>query len=97
MLQRVMLSEDDYSESEISEFYVFDEANDMEEEYRSVHDDDSGDDSARSERSEEDGKDGSNEQGTNYSITVNAVDVAVPEAFGEVHNQADLKIMLFDH
>ena len=31
VLQRVMLSEDDYSESEISEFDVFNEANDMEE------------------------------------------------------------------
>ena len=48
-LQSVMLSEDEDSESVISEFDVFYEANDMEEGYRSVHDDDSGDDNARSE------------------------------------------------
>ena len=44
----------------------------MEEGYRSVHDD-SGDDNARSEGSEEESNDDSNEQGTDYSITVNAV------------------------
>ena len=69
----MMLSEDDYSESEISEFDVFDEANDMEEGYGSVHNDDSGDDNARSEGREEESNDDSNEQGTYYSITVNAV------------------------
>ena len=67
-----MLSDDD-SESKISEFDVFDEANDMEEGYRSMHDDDSGDDNARSEGSDEDSSDDSNEQGMDYSITVNAV------------------------
>ena len=70
MLQRVMLSEDEDSESKISEFDVFDEANDMEEGYRSVHDDNSGD---RSEGSEEESNNDSNEQGMDYSITVNAV------------------------
>ena len=69
VLQRVMLSEDEDSESEISEFDVFDEANDMEG-YRSVHDDNSGD---RKEGSEEESNDDSNVQGTDYSITVNAV------------------------
>ena len=49
------------------------EANDMEEGYRSVHDDDSGDDNAKSEGSEEENNDDSNEQGTDYSVTVNAV------------------------
>ena len=72
-----MLQSDDYSESEISEFDVFDEANDMEEGYRSVHDDDSGDDNARSEGSEEESNDVSNEQGTVYSITVNAVHIGL--------------------
>lgn len=73
MLQRVMLSEDEDSESEISEFDVFDEANDMEEGYRSMHDDDSGDDNARSKGSEEENNNDSNEQGMDYSITMNAV------------------------
>ena len=68
VLQRVMLSEDDYSESEISEFDVFDE-----EGYGSAHDDDSGDDNARSEGREEESNDDSNEQGTDYSITVSTV------------------------
>ena len=45
----------------------------MEEGYRSVHNDDSGDDNARSEGSEEHSTDDSNEQGTDYSITVNVV------------------------
>ena len=71
MLQRVMLSDD--SESEISAFDVFDEANDMEEGYRSMHDDDSGDDNARNVGSEEESTDDSNDQGMDYSITVNAV------------------------
>ena len=60
-------------DSDISEFDVFDETNNMEEGYRSVHGDDSRDDNARSEGSEEEGNDDSNEQGTDYSITVNAV------------------------
>ena len=57
----------------LSEFDVFNEANDMDEGYRSVHDDNSGDDNARSEGSEEESNDDSNEHGTDYSITVNAV------------------------
>ena len=48
MLQRVMLSEDEDCESKISEFDVFDEANDMEEGHRTMHDSDSEDDDARS-------------------------------------------------
>ena len=67
----MMLSEEDDSESEISEIYVFDEANDMEEGYRSMHDDDSGDDNVQSGGSED--TDDSNEQGTDYSMTVNAM------------------------
>ena len=38
-----------------------------------MHGDDSGDDNASSEGSEEESNDNSNGQGTNYSITVNAV------------------------
>ena len=67
-----MLSEEADSESEISEIDVLDEASDMEEGCRSMHDDDSGDDNVRSEGSEEESTDNSNEQGTGYSITVNA-------------------------
>ena len=73
MLQRVMLSEDEDSESEISDFDVFDEANDMEEGYRSMHKSDSDDDDARSEESEEGSNGESNEQGMEETTTVNAM------------------------
>ena len=65
-----MLSEDEDSESEISDFDVFDEANDMEERYVTMHGDECGSvDDARTEveMDTEESENESNQQGKNNS------------------------------